>query len=493
MKEQLPALIIIVPLMVALLAPLIAHLSAKVLKLTVIGALLVSFLSALSVLFRVLSEGVVHYKFGGWAPPWGIEYVLDPLSSGIAALISFISLVVMIYSGHFFKGETRLRNGIIHSLYCLLTTGLMGMVLTGDVFNLYVFLEISSLSAYALIASGGYKATVAAFRYLLAGTVGASFYLMGIGYLYAVTGTLNMANLAQELQPLMGSPVIMAAVVMLMVGMGIKMALFPMHGWLPDSYTYAPPPVTAFISGVMTKVSAYVLFRFFFYIFGAANGPVPAALDIIGWLGAIGIIFGSVMAIAQTDFRRMLAYSSVAQIGYIALGFAIGNPFGLIGAILHFLNHAVMKSCLFLVAGGVKWKTGVHTIEKYAELSRRMPLTMGAFLIAALSMVGLPPTAGFFSKWYLVLGALEAHMWPYIVVIIISSLLNAVYFFRIIEHVYMKKAAPGEKTEPSKVGELPFTMLVPIVVLGVGILVIGIFNEPIVTQILQYALPGGGN
>lgn len=493
MREQLPAVIIIVPLMVALLAPLVSYLSAKVLKLTVIGALLVSFLSALSVLFRVLSEGAVHYKFGGWAPPWGIEYVLDPLSTGIAALISFISLVVMVYSGPFYKGETWLRNGIIHSLYCLLTTGLMGMVLTGDVFNLYVFLEISSLSAYALIASGGYKATVAAFRYLLAGTVGASFYLLGIGYLYAVTGTLNMANLAQELQPLMGSPVILTAVVMLMVGMGIKMALFPMHGWLPDSYTYAPPPVTAFISGVMTKVSAYVLFRFFFYIIGAANGPVPVALNIIGWLAAIGIIFGSVMAIAQTDFRRMLAYSSVAQIGYIALGFAVGNTFGLIGAILHFLNHAVMKSCLFLVAGGVKWKTGVHTIEKYAELSRQMPLTMGAFLIAALSMVGLPPTAGFFSKWYLVLGALEAHMWPYIIVIIVSSLLNAVYFFRVIEYVYMKKAAPGEVTEPAKARELPVTMLVPIVILGVGILVIGIFNEPIVTQILQYALPGGGN
>ncbi len=490
MREQLPALIIIAPLLVALIAPLISCVSTKALRVVVIGTLLVSCMSALSVLIRVLSEGTFHYQFGGWAPPWGIEYVLDPLSSGIATLISFISLVVIIYSGPFFNGETKLRSGIIHALYCLLTTGLMGMVLTGDIFNLYVFLEISSLSAYALIASGGYKATVAAFRYLLIGTVGASFYLLGIGYLYAVTGTLNMADLVQKLQPLMDSPVIFTAVAMLVAGMGIKMALFPMHGWLPDSYTYAPPPVTAFISGVMTKVSAYVLFRFFFYIFGAASGPVSAALNIIGWAAAIGIIFGSVMAITQTDFRRMLAYSSIAQIGYIILGLAIGNTFALIGAILHFLNHAVMKSCLFLVAGGVKWKTGEHAIEKYAELSRRMPLTMGAFLIAALSMVGLPPTAGFFSKWYLVLGAMETGMWPYIIVIIISSLLNAVYFFRVIEHVYMKKATPEMKI-PEKGGELPVAMLVPIVVLGAGILIIGILNEPIATQILQYALPGG--
>ncbi|QNB47063.1 NADH/ubiquinone/plastoquinone (complex I) [Thermanaerosceptrum fracticalcis] len=492
MREQLPALIIIVPLLAALAAPLIAYLSTRLLRIVIIGAILVSHLSALGTLLRVLAEGPWHYRFGGWLPPWGIEYVIDPLSGSMAVLISFISLVVAIYSGPFFKADTWLRKGIFYALYALLTTGLLGMVVTGDVFNLYVFLEISSLAAYALIASGGHKATVAAFRYLLIGTVGASFYLLGIGYLYAITGSLNMADLVHRLQPLMDSPAVLTAVVMLVVGMGIKMALFPMHGWLPDAYTYAPPPATAFISGVMTKVSAYVLFRFFFFVLGAMNGPVPAALTVVGWAAAVGIIIGSVMAIAQTDFRRMLAYSSVAQIGYIALGLAIGNTFALIGAVLHILNHAVMKSCLFLVAGGVKWKTGEHTIEKYAELSRRMPLTMGAFLIAALSMVGLPPTAGFFSKWYLVLGAMEARMWPYIVVIILSSLLNAVYFFRVIEHVYMKKAEPKATEENGGGRELPVAMLVPIVLLGVGILVIGVLNEPIVTQILQYALPGGG-
>lgn len=493
MREQLPALIIIIPLLTALLAPLIAYLSTKLLRVMITGAILASHISALGTLQRVLTEGTWHYRFGGWEPPWGIEYVIDPLSGGMAVLISFISLVVVIYSGPFFADDSWLRKGIIYSLYCLLTTGLMGMVVTGDVFNLYVFLEISSLTAYALIAAGGRKATVASFRYVLIGTIGASFYLLGIGYLYAVTGSLNMADLAVRLQPLMGSPAVLTAVVMLVAGMGIKMALFPMHGWLPDAYTYAPPPAAAFISGVMTKVSAYVLFRFFFFIFGAMNGPVPAALTVIGWAAAAGIIIGSIMAIAQTDFRRMLAYSSVAQIGYIVVGLAIGNTFGLIGAVLHIMNHAVMKSCLFLVAGGVKWKTGEHTIAKYAELSRQMPLTMGALLIAALSMVGLPPTAGFFSKWYLVLGAMEAGMWPYIIVIIISSLLNAVYFFRVIEHVYMKKAEPKATQEQGGGRELPAVMLAPIVLLGIGIIVIGIFNEPIVTQILLYAIPGGGH
>lgn len=494
MREQLPVLIILLPLLAALLIPFISYISPWLARATAIAAVLGSNISAVGVLIRALNEGAWNYGFGGWLPPWGIEYVIDPLSGGMAVLISFLSFLVLIYTGPFLKDESWLRKGMYYTLYLLITVGLLGMVLTGDVFNLYVFLEISSLAAYGLIAAGGNKATVAAFRYLLVGTVGASFYLLGIGYLYAVTGTLNMADLATRLQPLMDSSAVLIAVVMIFAGMAIKMGLFPLHGWLPDAYTYAPPTAVAFISGVMTKVSAYVLFRFFFYIIGSMNGPVPAALNVLGWLASLGIILGSVMAIAQSDFRRMLAYSSVAQLSYIALGLAIGNVMGLIGAVLHILNHAVMKSCLFLVAGGIKWKTGEHTIAKYVGMSRKMPFTMGAFLVAALSMVGLPPTAGFFSKWYLVLGALENNMWPFIVVIVISSLLNAVYFFRVIELGYLRKddiTADSVQGQGSA-SELPVSMLVPILVLGIGILVIGIFNEPIVTHVIQYTIPGGG-
>lgn len=501
MREQLPALLIVVPLLTALLSPLVAYFSTKAVRGFTMTAIFVSFLCAVGALIHALTEGPWHYRFGDWAPPWGIEYVIDPLGGAMAVLISFISLLVLFYAGPFMQEEGWLKKGIYYALYTLLTTGLLGMVVTGDVFNLYVFLEISSLTAYALIASGGEKAIVASFRYVLVGTVGASFYLLGVGYLYAITGSLNMADLAEKLPPLMNSQAVLIAAVMILVGMGIKMALFPMHGWLPDAYSYSPPPAIPFISGVMTKVMAYVLLRYCFFIFGALSGPIPAILEVLGWLAAAGIILGSVMAIAQSDFRRMLAYSSVAQIGYIALGMAIGNFYGLIGAILHIFNHAIMKSCLFLVAGGVKWKTGEHAIEKYAELSRRMPLTMGAFLLGALSMVGIPPTAGFFSKWYLVLGAIEENMWIYVVVIILSSLLNAIYFFRVIEQAFMRKASAASQGNNTEIAiankgvrekELPVTMLIPIVVLGLGILLMGILNEPIVTNILQYALPGGG-
>jgi multicomponent Na+:H+ antiporter subunit D len=517
MKQQLPALLIVVPLLCALISPLIAYFSTKLLRGLNLAAIFASFLCAVGALLRVLAEGDWHYRFGGWAPPWGIEYVIDPLSGGMAVLISLLSLLVLFYTGPFLQEDGWLRKGIYYALYTLLTTGLLGMVVTGDVFNLYVFLEISSLTAYALIASGGGKATFAAFRYVLVGTVGASFYLLGVGFLYALTGSLNMADLAERLQPLLDSPAVLLAVIFILVGIGIKMALFPLHGWLPDAYTYAPPAAIPFISGVMTKVMAYVLLRFFFFIFGA-HGFIPVVLEVVGWLAAAGIILASVMALAQSDFRRMLAYSSVAQVGYIALGMAIGNFYGLIGAVLHLLNHAVMKSCLFLAAGGVKWKTGEHLVAKYAGMSRQMPLTMGALLLAALSMVGIPPTAGFFSKWYLLWGALEKDLWIYAVVIILSSLLNALYFFRVLEQVYLRRANDQypQARQAGRVGqvgqytserqyrsegqlglkkqgvELPYAMLIPIVVLGVSIVVIGLFNETLVSALLQYMFPGGG-
>lgn len=492
MREQLPALIVVVPLMAALIAPLLAYLSKKVVRGLSVAAILAAHLSALITLKEVLTRGTMYYNFGGWGPPWGIEYVLDPLSAGLAVLISFISLMAIIYAKTELEDVTWLRRGVFYALFLLSTTGLLGMIVTGDVFNLYVFLEISSISTYALIASGGTKAIFAAFRYLIIGTIGGIFYLLGVGYLYAVTGTLNMADLAVRIQPLLDSPPVITAIAIIIVGLGIKMALFPLHGWLPDAHTYAPTPISAIISGIMIKVPAYVMFRIFYFIMGAGEGPVASALTVVGCIGAAGIIYGSIMAIAQKEFKRILAYSSMAQIGYIAVGFAIGNIYGLIGAIFHILNHAVMKSCLFLIAGAVKWKTGEYTIHKILQVSRKLPLTMGAFLVAAFSMVGLPPTAGFFSKWYLVLGAFEAGKWPFIVVIILSSLLNAVYFFRIIENVYLRKETETEHIPVVNKVELPVTMLVPILILGAGILLIGVFNEQIITQVIQYAVPGGG-
>ncbi|MFC2155951.1 proton-conducting transporter membrane subunit, partial [Acidobacteriota bacterium] len=377
----------------------------------------------------------------------------------------------------------------------LMLCGFNGIVITGDLFNLYVFLEISSLSLYGLIASGEKQSPVAAFRYLIMGTIAASFYLLGIGFLYMKTGSLNMADVKAILPSVLDQPAIAVALVLIVLGMGIKMALFPMHGWLPDAYIYAPSTSSAIIAPTGTKVGAYVLLRVMFFVFGVTfvTKNLPVA-QIITYLAAIAIIYGSVVAIAQKEMKRMLAYSSVAQIGYIGLGIGLANPFGLIGAVLHVLNHAFMKACLFLVAGNFRFKLGHSRIDKLNNsVRKKMPWTMAAFTVGALSMVGLPPMAGFFSKWYLALATLENSNVLLLIVILISSLLNLVYFFRILEKVYMKPRTdtPPEEESDIERDEVGASMLWPTLILAAGLIILGLLNAFIVKGVIKFILPAG--
>ena len=388
------------------------------------------------------------------------------------------------------RKEDWLHIGGYYTLYGLLTVGLCGMVITGDMFNLYVYLEVMSLSGYGLIAMGGKKSMLAAFRYMLIGTIGASLYLISVAYLYAMTGTLNMADLGERIMPYLSSPPFALAVACLFIGFGIKMALFPLHGWQPDAYNFAHPGSAAFIAGVMSKVPAYAIIRFFFYIFGVNNPIISTALTVLGILGIGGVLIGSIMALAQYDFRRMLAYSSVAQIGYIAIGLAIGNMYGFIGAVLHIINHAFMKSALFLVIGGIQYRFGEINLYRLGGLNKKMTLSTITVTLAALSMVGIPPTAGFFSKWYLMLGAYQGGQYFYIVILVISSLLNAVYFFRILEQMFVQHEASLTEINrhEGKLG-LPPEMAIPILCAGIGILVLGFYSVDIVDDILKSGLP----
>jgi multicomponent Na+:H+ antiporter subunit D len=323
-------------------------------------------------------------------------------------------------------------------------------------------------------------------------------------------GSLNMADVRAILPSYADQPTVLIALALMVLGMGIKMALFPLHGWLPDAYTYAPSTSSAIIAPTGTKVGAYVLIRLLFFVFGFSfiTKTIPIA-NVVTWLAAIGIIFGSIMAIAQKELKRMLAYSSVAQVGYIGLGIGLANPMGLVGAVLHILNHAFMKGCLFLVAGNFRFKLGHSNIFKLEDsIRKKMPWTMAAFTVAALSMVGLPPMAGFFSKWYLALGTIKSAAsswtgWIFLVVILISSLLNAVYFFRVLEKVYMrpitsKKEVPhhdhhsgGNEETDIKRDEVNGSMLVPTLILAVGLIVLGLLNAIIVKGIIKYIIPAG--
>lgn len=492
MIQHAPVFIVLLPFTAALLCMLLSRLQRNLGSWLVIASIGGAFASAVAVLQQVIAqEGKpIHYWMGGWQPPLGIEFVLDPLSSVLAVLVTFVSFMVALYSRPFVKDEDWLHVGGYYTLYGLLTVGLCGMIITGDVFNLYVYLEIMSLSGYGLIALGGKKSMLAAFRYLLIGSIGASLYLLGVGYLYALTGTLNMADLAVRVAEHLNSPLFALAVACFIIGFGIKMALFPLHGWQPDAYTYAHPGAAAFIAGVMSKAPAYAMVRFLYYIFKVDNPVIHSALNVLGILGVAGILLGSIMALAQFDFRRMLAYSSVAQIGYIAIGLAMGNMYGFIGAVLHMINHAFMKSALFLVIGGITYRFGEVNLYRIGGMNKKMAFSSITVAFAAFSMIGLPPTAGFFSKWYLLLGAYSGAQYFYIAVLVVSSLLNAIYFFRILEQMFIQREASLTEVHPHK-GKLglPIEMVIPIACMGIGIVALGFYSVDIVSDIIKLGLP----
>ena len=435
-----------------------------------------------------LNGGPLRYFFGGWEPPVGIEFVYDGLSGFFLLVINVVAFVVMIHSAETSKRELSGKEMPYYSLAMLMMLGFNGMVLTGDLFNLYVFLEIASLSGYALIAVGNRPAPYAAFRYLIIGTAGGTLYLLGVGFIYTVTGTLNIIELTAMLPMFADNTAIVASLVLMIVGIGVKAALFPMHGWLPDSYTYASSSSTALIAPIGTKVAAYILFRIILWMFGIELTDAVAPLSyIVGVLACIGILYGSIMAIAQSEMKRMLAYSSVSQIGYIILGLSLANPWGFAGALLHVLNHAIMKACLFMIAGQMRLKEGHSDISRFDDSYRKKyPWTMASFSVAAISMIGLPPLAGFFSKWYLALGSIDNSNWLFLAVILISSLLNAVYFFRVLEKVYMMDPYKGQ-TEPKEgaYNESKASMLIPTSILAVSLIVIGFANAIIVGILLD--------
>lgn len=482
-ESHIPALIALTFVVFALLIPAFGVWRSEYSQpLSVIGSGIAAVFSLVGFL-NYLNEGSLRYFFGGWEPPIGIEFVYDGLSAFFVLVINTVAFLVLIHSRQISKKEFPGKEMPYYSLAMLMLLGFNGMILTGDLFNLYVFLEISSLSSYALISIGDRQAPFAAFRYLIIGTVGGTLYLLGVGFLYTVTGTLNIIDMAAMLPQLFDNSAVFAALILMIVGIGVKAALFPMHGWLPDSYTYASSTSTALIAPIGTKVGAYILFRIVLWLFGIELTDAVAPISyIVGVLACLGILYGSIMAIAQTEMKRMLAYSSVSQIGYIIMGLSLANPLGFAGALLHVLNHAVMKACLFMVSGNLRLKEGHSDISRFDDSYRKKyPWTMASFSIAAISMVGLPPLAGFFSKWYLALGTIDNENWLFLAVILISSLLNAVYFFRILEKVYMmnpdkdqKKAAVAEKNEA------PASMLIPTSVLAIALFVIGFANAAIV-------------
>lgn len=472
--DDLPALQVAVPLLAAAVCMVLRSARAAwALAMVVVWA---AFADACVIFARVWRSGTISYAEGGWPAPWGIELRIDLLNALVLLVVTAISAVVLTASRQSLDQEVwREHQPKFYALYLLCMTGLSGMTITGDAFNVFVFLEISSLSSYALIAQGtSRRALTSAIQYLVMGTVGGTFILLGIGMIYMMTGTLNIADLAVRLAAVGPNRTVLVALACIGVGTGIKLAVFPLHIWLPNAYTYAPAIVSAFLAATGTKVAYYVLVRFVFSVFGAPLAFGELRLDAVLMPVAIAAMFvGSIVAIFQDDIKRMLAYSSVAQIGYMVLGLSFVSVSGLTGGLVHLFNHALMKCALFLVMAAVLLRTGSTRIEAMAGLGRRMPWTMAAFVVGGLSMIGVPLTVGFVSKWYLVVGALEAGLWPVAVLILASSLLALIYVWRVVEVAYFREP----DVDAPEVSEAPISLLGPIWVLAGATVFFGIFTS----------------
>ncbi len=458
LSEHLPVLQIVVPLAASPVCILLRRRGWS--WGLALGAAWTAFGLAALLLHRALAEGVVVYALGGWEPPWGIEYRVDPVNAFVVLLVALIGGVVLLYTPRSLAAELDgIRGNLFYSAYLLCHTGLMGMAITGDVFNLFVFLEISSLSSYTLIALGrDRRALSASFQYLIMGTVGATFFVIGIGLLYMMTGTLNMVDLAQRLQPVMHTRTVLAAFAFLTVGIGLKLALFPLHLWLPNAYAYAPSAVTALLAATATKVSVYVFLRFYYGIFGPAFSFGTLGMDVLlVALGLAGVFVASLVAVFQENLKRLLAWSSIAQVGYMMVGVGLGSATGLTATLVHLFNHAVTKGALFLAVGCMVARLGACELDDLRGIGRRMPLTTAAVVLGGLSLIGVPLTAGFVSKWYLVLAAVERGWWPLAVLVLLGSLIAVAYVWRVVEAAYFQP--PEGRT--AEAGEAPVSMLAP--------------------------------
>ncbi|HBM84237.1 MAG TPA: cation:proton antiporter [Halieaceae bacterium] len=447
LADHLPALQVALPL---LTAPLVILLRNGFLAwLAALVASGISFGLAILLTQAVLGPGVPEYAVGGWQPPFGISLNVDGLSALMLLLVTGASTLGLA------GGRLSLRRDIdnrrapmFYGAWLIALAGLCGIAVAGDAFNVFVFMEISSLATYILIAAGrDRRALSAVFKYLIIGTIGATFYLIGVGFIYMMTGTLNFADMALRLGDVIETRPIIIAAGFITIGLALKAAVFPLHIWLPRAYTYAPNAVTVFIAACSTKVAIYVLLRFNYGVFhGNLLGHSDLFSVFIVPLALSGILLASAIAIYQGNIKKLLAFSSVAQIGYIALAAGLATQAGLMAAQLHMFNHALAKGTLFLCVVAFVLTTRSANIAKLAGIGRRMPWTMGAFVIAGLSLIGVPGTAGFISKWYLVVAVMGVPGWgiPLVMAIVISSLMAVVYLWKFVETAYYGTPPDGD-------------------------------------------------
>ena len=462
----------LIPLFTAFLIALLGRLRTQIgCIMSGVSALLLTGMSVY--LMKVVNlSGLLIYKISGWAIPLGVCLVADGLTVFMLCIVNLIAFLVVIYSYDYMRGFT--DKWKFYTLFMLMLAGMNGIIVSGDLFNLYIFLEIASISAYALVAFGIEPEDLeASFKYAIMGAIASIFILLGIALLYSYTSTLNMADIALIISDKSGSIFISFVCVLFLAGFGLKAALVPFHAWLPDAHSSAPSPVSAMLSGVFVKtLGLYALSRIFFNLFSISSGKVFFALM---FFGVLSMVVGALLAMAQTDIKRMLAYSTISQVGYIAFAFGIGTPLAIAGGLFHILNHAVSKSLLFLNAGAIEHVTGTRDINKLGGLNQKAPLVGFTSLFGSMSISGVPPFGGFWSKLMIITAAVQAGHIGFSVVAILVSILTLVYYLKFQSFVFFGKIRSGMK---ESLKSLHFSMKFSMVVLAIICLLTGMVFVP---------------
>ncbi|MEO0093938.1 MAG: monovalent cation/H+ antiporter subunit D family protein [candidate division WOR-3 bacterium] len=467
-------LFVIVPLAGAFVTYLVGSIFKKIADLfcDVLANLITAFLFAFAIvsLFKVAAEKNIIHFVGGWRPPIGITIFLDGAGIFLLIVVTGIGFLSSLFAIDYMKRYSAKYK--FYALLLLMTAGMAGICITGDLFNMFVFIEISAIASYALVAFGTeHEELEAAFKYMVMGEIGSLMILLSIAIIYARTGTLNMADISQTVAANPERAAIVFPSILFIIGFAIKAALVPFHSWLPDAHPSAPAPISAMLSGVVIKVlGVYGLIRVFYNIIGVT----PIISNILLVLAGLSMIIGVLLQLGQNDIKRLLAYCSISQIGYVLLGFGLGTPLGILGGFFHLINHAVFKAGLFLTSGAIEYATGTRDINKLGGLNKKMPWTSVFWYIGSFTASGVPPFAGFWSKLILIIAAILAKSYILAAIAAASAILALASFIRT-----QRRMLAGELPEAlTGIKEIPLSMKTSLAVLTLLCIVLGLLLLP---------------
>ncbi len=474
-RENISVLIVVALLSTAYAMPLLTKIRRfKVAEYFAVFMLGLALSGGVYLAREILHNGAFSYAVGGWPAPWGIELSLDAISGLFLITIGVVAMPILLYASVDLVQEvgSRGRAAWFLTLFLLLVASLCGLAITGDLFNIYVMVEVATIASCAIVAARNNATSVeATFKYLMLATIGSGFVLLGIGFLFVLTGNLNMNFVALELS---GSwqnypTALWVCLSFFTVGFGVKSALFPLHVWLPDAHSTAISPSSAMLSSLAVKGYIIALLKVFYVAVGADIITSLPITNILSLLGMIAILAGALFALAQDELKRRLAFSTISQIGYIFLGIGLGNIQGLTGTFMHIFSHAATKALLFLAAGAIIKQTGKSKISEMAGVGFQVPVTLGVFAVGALSMIGIPLFSGFVSKWQLLLGSLANGNYLAVAVLVCGSLLAAAYLLPVLRTAFFQRPEQGV------VSEVPYVQLVAMLFLAVVIIMVGMF------------------